>query len=120
MVPCSKLWKHNNLHWSQIPMSEKLVFGSSTGGDCYYHGAYGEYLEKRQMFLRSYQFSRKQSFTEKVTRSVRRVRRFAWTRLRSARRLKRVVWSRLRTAFFYRRKRFFRLLHLHDEPSYCF
>ncbi|CAH8388554.1 unnamed protein product [Eruca vesicaria subsp. sativa] len=104
---------------------EKLVLRSSFSGDCYYHGnyghgAYGEYLEKRQLFLRSYQFSRKQSFTEKVTRSARRVKRFVWTRLRSARRLKRVVWSRVRTAFFYRRKRFFRLLHLHDEPSYCF
>ncbi|KAL0642848.1 hypothetical protein Bca4012_041138 [Brassica carinata] len=99
--------KHSKCIGVGIPMSEKLVFGRSTGGDCYYHGAYGEYLEKRRMFLRSYQFSRKQSFTEKVTRSARRVRRFAWTRLRSARRLKRVVWSRLRTAFFYRRKRFF-------------
>ncbi|WZZ12234.1 hypothetical protein YC2023_105323 [Brassica napus] len=101
-------------------MSDKLVFRSSTGVDCYYLGAYGEYLEKRQMFLRSYQFSRKQSFTEKATRSARRVRRFVWTRLRTAKRWKRAVWSRLRTAFFYRRKRFFRLLHLHDEPSYCF
>ncbi|KAF8099362.1 hypothetical protein N665_0245s0040 [Sinapis alba] len=106
-------------------MSEKLVFRSNTGGDCYYHGnyghgAYGEYLEKRQLFLRSYQFSRKQSFSEKVTRSARRVKRFVWTRLRTAKRLKRVVWSRLRTAFFYRRKRFFRLLHLLDSPSYCF
>ncbi|CDY19765.1 BnaA09g04180D [Brassica napus] len=91
-------------------MSDKLVFRSSTGVDCYYLGAYGEYLEKRQMFLRSYQFSRKQSFTEKATRSARRVKRFVWTKLRTAK----------RTAFFYRRKRFFRLLHLHDEPSYCF
>ncbi|XP_018456925.1 uncharacterized protein LOC108827910 [Raphanus sativus] len=103
-------------------MSEKLV---SRRGDCYYqgnyvHGAYGEYLEKRQLFLRSYQFSRKQSFREKATMSLRRVKRFVWTRLRTAKRLKRVVLSRLRTAFFYRRKRFYRLLHLHDEPSYCF
>ncbi|KAG2316604.1 hypothetical protein Bca52824_019726 [Brassica carinata] len=77
-------------------MSEKLVFRSSTCGDCYYHGnygrgAYGEYLEKRQLFLRSYQFSRKQSFAEKVTRSKRRVKKFVWTRLRSARRLKRML-----------------------------
>ncbi|ESQ32173.1 hypothetical protein EUTSA_v10005170mg [Eutrema salsugineum] len=106
-------------------MSEKLVFRGSSGGDwCwqgnYGYGAYGEYLEKRQMFLRSYQFSRKQSFTEKVTSSVRRAKRVVWTRLRSARRLKRVVWSRLRSAFFYRRRRFFRLFHFHDEPCYCF
>ncbi|CAH8330397.1 unnamed protein product [Eruca vesicaria subsp. sativa] len=101
-------------------MSEKLVFRSSGGGGERY--CHGEYLEKRQLFLRSYQFSRKQSFREKVTRSVRRVKRFVWTKLRSARKLKRVVWSRLRSAFFYRRRRFFRLLHLHqDEPSYnCF
>ncbi|CAA7017198.1 unnamed protein product [Microthlaspi erraticum] len=101
-------------------MSEKLkpVFRSrsSSGDFCYYGhgGGYGEYLEKRQMFLRSYQFSRKQSFAEKVTSSVKRVKRFVWTRLRSARRLKRVVWSRLRSAFFNRRKRFFRFLNLHD------
>ncbi|CAH8272327.1 unnamed protein product [Arabidopsis lyrata] len=102
-------------------MSEKLVFRSSSGGDYYgTHGApYGEYMEKRQLFLRSYQFSRKQSFTEKVSRSVKRVKRVVLTRFRSARKLKRVVWSRLRTAFFYRRRRFCRLLHLH-EPCYCF
>ncbi|CAH2044479.1 unnamed protein product [Thlaspi arvense] len=103
-------------------MSEKLVFRSSSDwqGSYGHGGAYGEYLEKRQMFLRSYQFSRKQSFTEKVTRSVRRVKRVVWTRLRSARRLKRVVWSRLRSAFLYRRRRFFQLFHFYDKPSYCF
>ncbi|XP_010455004.1 PREDICTED: uncharacterized protein LOC104736677 [Camelina sativa] len=111
-------------------MSEKLVLRSSSSGTCDYnhnygtYGAppYGEYLEKRQLFLRSYQFSRKQSFTEKVSRSVKRVKRVVLRRLRSARRLKlkRVVWwSRLRSAFYYRRRRFFRLLHLH-EPCYCF
>ncbi|KAL0738662.1 hypothetical protein Bca4012_014872 [Brassica carinata] len=59
-------------------MSEKLVFRSSGGGggDRYCHG---EYLEKRQLFLRSYQFSRKQSFRVKVTRSVRRVKSFRAT-----------------------------------------
>lgn len=105
----------------QIPMSEKLVFRrSSGGGEWQWHGNLnGKYLEKRQMFLRSYHFSRKQSLSEKVTASVRRVKRVVWTKLRSARRFKRVVWSRLRSAFFYRRRRFFRLLHPH-EPSYCF
>ncbi|EOA21831.1 hypothetical protein CARUB_v10002297mg [Capsella rubella] len=110
-------------------MSENLVLRSSSGvsgSENYYnygtHGAaqYGEYLEKRQMFLRSYQFSRKQSFTERVSRSVKKVKRVVLRRLRSARRLKRVVWlSRLRSAFYYRRRRFLRLLHLH-EPCYCF
>ncbi|AED93570.1 hypothetical protein AtNW77_Chr5g0111221 [Arabidopsis thaliana] len=99
-------------------MSEKLVFRSTSGGD-YYGAPYGEYMEKRQLFLRSYQFSRKQSFAEKVSRSVTRVKRVVLTRLRSAPKLKRVVWSRLRSAFYYRRRRFFRLLHLH-EPCYCF
>ncbi|KAL1212734.1 hypothetical protein V5N11_021288 [Cardamine amara subsp. amara] len=101
-------------------MSEKLVLRNNFGGGDYYsHGPCGEYWEKRQLFLRSYQFSRKQSFSEKVKRSVKRVKRVVLARLRSVRRLKRVVWSRFRSVFCYRRRRFFRLFHLH-EPSYCF
>ncbi|CAN8255836.1 unnamed protein product [Cochlearia groenlandica] len=108
-------------------MNETLVFGSGSSGSDWQgnlHGhvttTYGEYVVKRQMFLRSYQFSRKQSLSEKLNGSVRRLKRFVWTRLRSARKLKRVVWSRLTSAFLYRRKRFFRLLLHQNEPSYRF
>ncbi|XP_019056806.1 PREDICTED: uncharacterized protein LOC104802768 [Tarenaya hassleriana] len=84
----------------------------------YYCYGYGEYIEKRQLFLRSYQFSRKRSLSERIHRSVRRVKKVVWLRLRSARRLRRVVWYRLRSAFFHRRRRFF--FRLRHEPSYCF
>ncbi|VVA96631.1 unnamed protein product [Arabis nemorensis] len=86
----------------------------------YGYGYGGGYVEKRQLFLKSYQFSKKQSFTEKIKRSVKRVvKKVVCMRLKSARRLKRVVWSRLKTAFYCRRRRFFRLLHP-NKSSYCF
>ncbi|XP_006408009.2 uncharacterized protein LOC18023935 [Eutrema salsugineum] len=96
------------------------VWQSNNGYYGYGYGG-GGYVEKRQLFLKSYQFSRKQSLTEKIKRSVRRVvKKVVWLRLKSARRLKRVVCSRLKTAFFYRRRRFFRLLHPNKPSSYCF
>ncbi|CAA7015913.1 unnamed protein product [Microthlaspi erraticum] len=107
-----------------------MSMNSSSGGvwqsnNGYYGYGYGGggYVEKRQLFLKSYQFSRKQSLTEKIKRSVRRVvKKVVWMRLKSARRLKRVVWSRVKTAFFNRRRRFFRLLHPNKKTSssYCF
>ncbi|XP_074293918.1 uncharacterized protein LOC141621117 [Silene latifolia] len=76
---------------------------------------YGElqanYLEKRQLFLRSYQFSRKQSFGAKLKRSLVRVKRLFWVRVRSARRLRRLVWSDLRKALYVKRRRLSRLVN---------
>uniref|UniRef100_A0A7N0TFH3 Uncharacterized protein n=1 Tax=Kalanchoe fedtschenkoi TaxID=63787 RepID=A0A7N0TFH3_KALFE len=54
-------------------------------------------LEKRQVFLRSYQFSRKMSVSEKMKRSLVRVKGVIWLRLRgSTRKIRKVVWSKLR------------------------
>lgn len=58
----------------------------------------GGYIERRQLFLRSYHFSRKKSPRERVRHSLVRVRRLVWVRLRAARRLPRLLWARLRSA----------------------
>ncbi|KAK9678327.1 hypothetical protein RND81_11G203900 [Saponaria officinalis] len=68
------------------------------------------YLEKRQVFLRSYQFSRKQSFGEKLRRYLVRVKRLILLRVCSARKLRRVVWSGLRHAICSKRRRLCRLV----------
>ncbi|CAF2126422.1 uncharacterized protein LOC103859127 [Brassica rapa] len=106
-----------------LPMSRNInsvgVWQSNNGYYGYSYG--GGYVEKRQLFLKSYQFSRKQSLTERIKRSVGRVvKKVVWMKLKSAKRLKRVVWSRLKTAFFYRRRRFSRLLHPNKSSSHCF
>ncbi|XP_059311220.1 uncharacterized protein LOC132062716 [Lycium ferocissimum] len=68
-------------------------------------------IEKRQLFLRSYQFSRKQSVSEKIKKSFFRVKRVIWVKLRSARKIRKLVWLRLKYGIFgYRRRRFFRRL----------
>ncbi|KAK1294665.1 hypothetical protein QJS10_CPA16g01819 [Acorus calamus] len=66
------------------------------------------YLEKRQVFLRSYQFSRKKTVSERIKRSFMRAKRVIWVKLRAARKLRRFVWSKLRN-FYSRRRRFHRL-----------
>ncbi|KAK6233333.1 hypothetical protein SCA6_003406 [Theobroma cacao] len=79
-------------------------------------------MEKRQLFLRSYQFCRKRSLAERIKRSLVRVKRVMWFRLRSAHKLRRSVLSRLRFAL-YRRRRFIRLRnnhHRHSGNSGCF
>ncbi|XP_065854806.1 uncharacterized protein [Euphorbia lathyris] len=83
-------------------------------------------MEKRQLFLRSYQFCRKQSLTERMKKSLIRMKKVIWLKLRSARKIRKLVWSRLRFALnFRRRRRFLRLLNHHnhhcsDDSSYCF
>ncbi|KAI3439366.1 uncharacterized protein J3R85_004780, partial [Psidium guajava] len=72
-------------------------------------------MEKRQLFLRSYQFSRKRTLSERIKRSFTRVKRVLCFRLRSARRLRRLVCARLsrlrhRLCYSRRRSRFLRLL----------
>ncbi|OAY42475.1 uncharacterized protein LOC122724690 [Manihot esculenta] len=64
-------------------------------------------MEKRQLFLRSYQFCRKKSLTEKIKRYLVRVKKVMWLKLRSACKLRRLVWSRLRYSFYCRRRRNF-------------
>ncbi|XP_010659785.1 uncharacterized protein LOC104881376 [Vitis vinifera] len=100
-----------------------------------HNGYYAEqnyYMEKRQLFLRSYQFCRKRSVADRIKTSFIRVKRVICLRLRSARKFRKLVWSRLRYAFYYKRRRFLRLLnmthhHRHhslllrsDCPSSCF
>lgn len=82
-------------------------------------------MEKRQLFLRSYQFCRKQSLSERIRRSLIRAKRVIWLRLRSARRLRGLLCFRLRHGLSYRRRRFLRLLnnyhhHSNCNNSYCF
>ncbi|OIV91053.1 hypothetical protein TanjilG_17013 [Lupinus angustifolius] len=74
-------------------------------------------IEKRQLFLRSYQFSRKKSLSERIKGSMIRAKKVIWLRLRSARRL---VLSRLKCAFYYRRRRFSKLLNRKSDSSLCF
>ncbi|KNA21342.1 hypothetical protein SOVF_043810 [Spinacia oleracea] len=69
------------------------------------------YLEKRQLFLRSYQFSRKQSLGERIKRSLVRVKRLLLVRARSVRKIRKVVWSRLRFVIYNKRRRLFKLLN---------
>ncbi|KAK6911732.1 hypothetical protein RJ641_023825 [Dillenia turbinata] len=71
-------------------------------------------MEKRQLFLRSYQFSRKQSLTERIKRSLFRVKRVVCRRIKSARKIRKLVWFRLRFAF-YRRRKFLRLLNSNNN-----
>ncbi|KAJ8572729.1 hypothetical protein K7X08_009240 [Anisodus acutangulus] len=68
-------------------------------------------IEKRQLFLRSYQFSRKKSVSERIKKSFFRVKRVIWVKLRSARKIRKLVWLKLKYGIFgYRRRTNFRLL----------
>ncbi|GMI85069.1 hypothetical protein HRI_002176200 [Hibiscus trionum] len=62
-------------------------------------------MEKRQLFLRSYQFCRKRTLTERIKTSLVGFKRVVWFRLRSARKLRRMVLSRIRFAFLSRSRR---------------
>ncbi|KAI3993335.1 hypothetical protein MKX01_010078 [Papaver californicum] len=53
------------------------------------------YMEKRQVFLRSYQFSRKTSFLEQIKNTLLRLKRLFLLRLRSAFKIRRIIWSTL-------------------------
>ncbi|XP_072975806.1 uncharacterized protein [Typha angustifolia] len=80
-------------------------------------------MERRQLFLRSYQFSRKLTAGERVRRSLVRVRRLVWIRMRK---LPRLVWSRLSSSLWARGRR--RSFHRHvvlrprrrSSPVPCF
>ncbi|THG19690.1 hypothetical protein TEA_024970 [Camellia sinensis var. sinensis] len=49
---------------------------------------YSMEMEKRQLFLRSYQFCRKKSVAERIKGSFFRVKRVVWSRFRSARKIR--------------------------------
>ncbi|PIN25601.1 hypothetical protein CDL12_01651 [Handroanthus impetiginosus] len=70
-------------------------------------------LEKRQLFLRSYQFSRKQSVAEKIKKCFFRVKRVIWARFRSLKKLRKILWLNLKNGLFFttRRRRLFLRLH---------
>uniref|UniRef100_A0A1D1XKT4 Uncharacterized protein n=1 Tax=Anthurium amnicola TaxID=1678845 RepID=A0A1D1XKT4_9ARAE len=77
-----------------------------------------DYMEKRQVFLRSYQFSRKQTAADRIRGSLVRVRRLISVKLRAARRLRRLVWLRLRhAACVGARRRRFHPLHVPARTS---
>ncbi|PSS18988.1 Envelope glycoprotein like [Actinidia chinensis var. chinensis] len=75
------------------------------------------YMEKRQLFLRSYQFSRKKKTVgERISGSFFRVKKVICVRLRSTRKVRKMVWSRVRNGlFFASRKR--RFLRLHSQNN---
>ncbi|KAK7337628.1 hypothetical protein VNO77_18211 [Canavalia gladiata] len=101
-------------------LSLNPLFRSESFGH-YYPEAEHNYtmMEKRQLFLRSYQFCRKKSFAERIKGSLVRAKKIVWLRLRSATRLRRLVFSRFRVkcGFYYRRRRFSRLLNGHNRKS---
>ncbi|XP_039118443.1 uncharacterized protein LOC120254398 [Dioscorea cayenensis subsp. rotundata] len=80
------------------------------------------YMEKRQLFLRSYHFSRKRTTMDRIRRSLVRVRCLILVRLRTARRLPFLVWCRLRLKLRClcpsRRRQFQRLL-VNPRPLAC-
>ncbi|KAI8531900.1 hypothetical protein RHMOL_Rhmol11G0172300 [Rhododendron molle] len=83
-----------------------------TGNYPFYHHYPTTDMEKRQLFLRSYQFSRKKkSVGERIRGSFFRVKRVIWVRLRYARRIRWMVWSRIKLALLCcaRKRRFLRL-----------
>ncbi|KAF5739937.1 hypothetical protein HS088_TW12G01151 [Tripterygium wilfordii] len=94
-------------------LSPTPIHRRSNSGELYRYGlmeqssSYLMMMEKRQLFLRSYQFNRKGSLTERIKRSLTRVKRVFWFRLRSAHKIRKLVWSRLRYIILYRRKRRF-------------
>lgn len=77
-------------------------------------------MEKRQLFLRSYQFCRKKTVSEKIKSSFIRVKRVIWVRLRSAKKIRKMVWFRIRHGLFYSTKRRRWFLRLHNHNNYCY
>ncbi|KAM7474416.1 hypothetical protein LguiB_021659 [Lonicera macranthoides] len=73
-------------------------------------------MEKRQLFLRSYQFSRKKSLKERINGSFFRVKKAIWVRLRSAKKIRKIVWFKFRYyGLCYSSRRNRRFLCLQDK-----
>jgi len=91
----------NNMNTNPLFRSDS--FGYYSNYCCYPHEQQNYTLmEKRQLFLRSYQFSRKKSFSERIKGSFVRLRKVA---VQSARKLRRLKFSvfRIKCGFYYRR-----------------
>ncbi|WOG84271.1 hypothetical protein DCAR_0103454 [Daucus carota subsp. sativus] len=58
-------------------------------------------MEKRQLFLRSYHFSRKKSLSDKIKVSFFRVKKVIRIRLRSAKKIRKIVWFKLKHSFLF-------------------
>ncbi|CAJ1977909.1 unnamed protein product [Sphenostylis stenocarpa] len=107
------------------PLFKSEPFGCYYYNNYYYPEQNNTMLEKRLVFLRSYQFCRKKSMTERIKGSLVRAKKIVWLRLRSACKLRRslIFFSRFKCAFYYRRRRFFHLLHTNNnrktESSSC-
>ncbi|CAJ2631805.1 unnamed protein product [Trifolium pratense] len=84
-------------------MTTNPLFRSDSFGYYYPHEQhnYTTIMEKRQLFLRSYQFTRKKTFSERIKGSFVRVHKVA---LRSARKLRRLEFSvsRIKCSFYSR------------------
>ncbi|MED6172546.1 hypothetical protein PIB30_051016 [Stylosanthes scabra] len=119
--------RHLNVMMSGIninPLFRSESFGHYNSNYHYYSSYPDEQREKRQLYLRSYQFCRKKSLTERIKRSLVRVKKVVWLRLISAKKLRKLVFSRIRIkcGFYYRRKRSSRLLNnfhhtIHHDSS---
>ncbi|MED6168534.1 hypothetical protein PIB30_012532 [Stylosanthes scabra] len=110
--------RHLNVMMSAIninPLFRSESFGHYNSNCNYYYSSFypDEQREKRQLYLRSYQFCRKKSLTERIKGSLVRVKKVVWLRLTSAKKLRKLVFSRIRIkcGFYYRRKRSSRLLN---------
>lgn len=87
-----------NMNMSINPLFRSDSFGYYSHYCCNPHEQQNYTLmEKRQLFLRSYQFTRKRSFSDRMKRCLIRVKRVA---LRSGRKLKSI-----KCGFYYRRHR---------------
>ncbi|KAL5580444.1 hypothetical protein UlMin_012886 [Ulmus minor] len=102
---------------SMIPLGRSESFAGSSHFN--YNSEQNMMIEKRQLFLRSYQFCRKKSLTERIKRSLVRVKRIIWLRLKSGIRFRKLACFRIRCGFSYRRRRFVRLLNNYHHNHNC-
>ena len=107
--------QNQNHVWVLNPKPRSESFG-------YYSEQNYTMMEKRQLFLRSYQFCRRRSLSERLKGSFIRVKRVICIRLRTARRFRKLVCSGLRYGFYYRRRKFLRLVNnkKNYSSSNCF
>ncbi|KAL1312875.1 hypothetical protein HN51_039450 [Arachis hypogaea] len=104
--------KHSDeRHMNNVMMSGiNPLFRTESFG--HYNTYPDEQREKRQLYLRSYQFCRKKNLSDRIKGSLVRVKKVVCLRLRSAKKFRKLVFSRIRIkcGFYYRRKRSSRLL----------
>ncbi|KAL5069646.1 hypothetical protein RYX36_020533 [Vicia faba] len=85
-----------------------LLRGESFGYNNYFPDQNYTMMEKRHLFLRSYQFCRKKSLTERIKGSLVHAKKVVRLKLRQARGLRKLVFfPRFKCGFYYRRRRFF-------------